>query len=137
MTPKQIELIEKSFQSVKPIADAAGRMFYGRLIELDPSLRPMFRDVNEQARKLMQVIGTAVAMLRRPEELFPIVEDLGRRHVTYGVTDAHYQAGGAALVWTLEQGLGDAFTPEVRDAWVAMYDAITWVMRQGARRAAA
>jgi len=137
MTPKQIESIEKSFLSVKPIAQEAGRMFYERLFKLDPSLRPMFDDVENQARKLMQMIASAVALLRKPDELFPIVEELGRRHVRYGVADSHYQTVGAALIWTLEQGLGDAFTPEVRDAWVAMYDAVTWVMRHGARKAAA
>ena len=137
MTHKQVELIETSFRSIRPIAHEAGAMFYARMLELDPSLRPMFRDVDNQAHKLMQVLGVAVAMLRKPEELFTIVEELGRRHVSYGVTDAHYQIGGAAFIWTLEQGLGDAFTPEVRDAWVALYDAITWVMRHGARRVAA
>src|SRR5215813_72188 len=101
MTSRQVELIEKTFQSIRPIADEAGKMFYNRMLELDPSMRPMFHDLENQGRKLMQVIGAAVGMLRKPDDLFPIVEELGRRHATYGVTDAHYQAGGAALVWTL------------------------------------
>jgi hemoglobin-like flavoprotein len=129
MTPTQIELVEKSFEIVRPIAAQAGTMFYGRLVELNPSLRSLFGDIETQGRKLMQMIGVAVGMLRRPNELLPAVADLGRRHAMYGVRAQHYREGGAALIWTLEQGLGDVFTPDVRDAWIALYDGITWVMQ--------
>ena len=138
MTPRQIELIQESFQHhVRPIAAAAGKLFYGRLLELDPSLRPMFRDIDGQGRKLMQVMGAAVGMLRRPDDFFATVTELGHRHVAYGVRQEHFHTVGAALLWTLERGLGEAFTPEVRDAWVALYDAITWIMCRAAGKAAA
>jgi len=137
MTSRQIELIEQSFQLVKPIAAEAGKMFYARLFQLDPSLRALFSDVDGQSRKLMQMIGVAVGMLRRPNELAPAIAELGRRHAGYGVRDEHFHVVGGALVWTLEQGLGEAFTPEVRDAWVALYDTITSLMQRAASKAAA
>lgn len=96
--------------------------FYGRLFELDPSLRPMFKgDLTEQGRKLMQVITFAVRSLKNLDAIVPAVEALGIRHVAYGVKAEHYDTVGAALLWTLGQGLGDAFTPEVKDAWPAVY----------------
>ena len=132
MTSKQIELVQSSFKTVKGIADDAARMFYDRLFEIDPSLRAMFRgDMEEQGRKLMQMIGVAVASLNRLEQILPAVEDLGRRHARYGVRDEHYSKVGAALLWTLQRGLGEAFTPEVCNAWVAMYEAVTAAMRRG------
>src|SRR5438128_1668487 len=133
MNSKQIELVQSSFKMVQPIADQAARLFYQRLFEIDPSLRPMFRgDMEEQGRKLMQMIGVAVNALRRLDQVLPAVEDLGRRHAAYGVRDEHYETVAAALLWTLATGLGDAFTSEVSDAWVAMYGAVTSAMKRGA-----
>lgn len=130
MTPAQIALIRVSFASVKPIADTAAALFYGRLFDLDPSLRPMFkRDMEEQGRMLMQVIGVAVASLNRLETLVPVLRDLGRRHGDYGVRDEHYHTVAEALLWTLQTGLGDKFTPEVRDAWVAVYGVLAGTMQ--------
>jgi hemoglobin-like flavoprotein len=138
MTPKQIELVQASFALVKPISAAAGRMFYGRLFTIDPTLESLFHgDMEEQSRKLMEMIGTAVAMLRRPDQLAPALEGLGRRHAGYGVQDEHYATVAAALIWTLQEGLGEAFTAEIRDAWVAMYEWITGKMRGAAAAAAA
>jgi len=137
MTPKQIGLVQASFKKVEPIAAEAARLFYQRLFELDPSLRPMFRgDIEEQGRKLMQIIGVAVASLRQLDRIVPAVEDMGRRHAGYGVRDEHYATVASALLWTLEQGLGNAFTGEVRDSWVAMYEVVTSAMKQGAALAA-
>src|SRR5688572_21864832 len=107
MTPQQIERVRQSFALVAPIADIAATLFYRRLFELDPALRPMFPpSLDEQGRKLMQMIGAAVGQLDRPKVLVPVLENLGRRHVGYGVEDRHYDTVGAALLWTLEQGLG-------------------------------
>ena len=86
MTPQQIDLVQKSFAQVQPIADAAADLFYGRLFELDPSLRPMFRgDMKQQGRMLMSVLGIAVNGLRNLETLAPVVRKLGARHTGYGV----------------------------------------------------
>ena len=118
--------------------DTAAALFYGRLFDLDPSLRPMFkRDMEEQGRMLMQVIGVAVASLDRLETLVPVLRDLGRRHGDYGVRDAHYDTVAEALLWTLQTGLGDKFTPEVREAWVTVYGVLAGTMQAGAAAARA
>src|SRR6266700_3741787 len=102
MTPEQISLVRESFAKVSPIAPAAAAMFYERLFALDPSLRTLFKgDINEQGRKLMAMIGTAVANLDRLEAIVPAVRDLGRRHAGYRVEDTHYDTVAAALLWTL------------------------------------
>ena len=131
-----VALVQNSWEQVLPIADDAAQLFYGRLFELDPSLRALFShsDMAEQRKKLMQMITVAVRGLARLNELVPAVEALGRRHVGYGVTDQHYETVGAALLWTLEQGLGEAFTPEVREAWIATYYTLADVMRNAANR---
>ena len=137
MTPRQIQLVRESFRLLKPISDTAGRLFYQRLVRLDPSLQPMFRgNMDEQGRKLMRMIGTLVASLDRMDQLVPVLTDLGRRHAGYGVRDSHYATGGAALFWTLEQGLAEAFTAEVRAAWVALYQIAIRVMLDSSRVAA-
>jgi len=108
MTPDAQRLVRDSFAKIAPNADAAAGMFYDRLFVLDPSLRSLFKDdMAEQGRKLMTVIGTAVANLHRLETIVPTVQDLGRRHIGYGVKPVHYQTVAAALLWTLERGLGD------------------------------
>ena len=133
MTPEQKRLVQESFEQLKPISQAAGRLFYVRLFDLDPSLSSLFKnDLDEQARKLMQMIGMAVKGLDRPQELLPAVEALGRRHVAYGVQDRHYETVGAALLWTLERGLGAAFTPEVREAWRTVYKVLADTMKAAA-----
>src|SRR3978361_1919263 len=114
MTPENQTLVRESFAKVVPIAPQAAALFYDRLFSLDPSLRPLFKgDMNEQGRKLMAMIGTAVANLGQLDRIVPAVQGLGRKHVTYGVRPDHYDTVGAALLWTLGQGLGDAFTPPV------------------------
>lgn len=133
MTPTQIALVQQTFEQVKPIADTAADLFYQRLFQLDPALRPMFRgDMQEQGRKLMQMLSVAVAGLTRLDTLVPAVEALGRRHVGYGVQDAHYATVGAALLWTLGQGLGDDFTPDVEAAWATAYGVLSSVMQNAA-----
>jgi hemoglobin-like flavoprotein len=133
MSPHQIDLVQKSFGEVKPIAAAAADLFYKRLFALDPDLRPMFKgEMTKQGQMLMSMLGAAVAGLRNLEALAPVVRQLGARHVGYGVRAEHYETVGSALLWTLEQGLGDKFTPEVHDAWAAAYNLLSEVMQLGA-----
>jgi len=138
VTAGQKLLVQGSFKDIAGIADDAAVLFYQRLFELDPSLRPMFRgDMTEQRKKLMQMLTAAVKGLDRLEQLVPVVRDLGRRHATYGVSDAHYDTVAEALLWTLEMGLGRGFTPEVREAWVAVYTLLATTMKEAARESLA
>lgn len=138
MTPDQIDLVQQSFQQVKPIANEAAALFYGRLFEIAPEVRPMFKgDVSEQGRKLMATLSVVVNGLKSPETILPAIKALAVKHVAYGVTEAHYAPVGAALLWTLEQGLDDAFTPEVEEAWAAAYGLLSGVMIDAAATASA
>jgi hemoglobin-like flavoprotein len=138
LTPAQKSLVQNSFATIVPIADDAAALFYQRLFELDPSLQGMFRGpMIEQRKKLMQMLTAAVKGLDRLEQLVPVVQDLGRRHVHYGVRDEHYETVGAALLWTLEMGLGSAFTAETREAWTAVYGLLATTMKDAAREAIA
>ena len=133
MTPDEITKVRSSFAKVVPIKDAAAGLFYGRLFELDPSLKPLFKgDIKEQGAKLMAMIATAVAGLDRLDTIVPAVQALGRRHVGYGVRDTHYDTVAAALLWTLEQGLGAAFTPDVKAAWTSAYGVLAGTMKEAA-----
>lgn len=135
MTPAEITLVKDSFRKVVPIADQAAALFYARLFELDPSLRPLFRgDMGEQGRKLMTMLATAVAALERLDAIVPVVRQLGARHADYGVREEHYGTVGAALLWTLEKGLGSDFTPLVRDAWTSVYSLLANTMIDAARQ---
>jgi hemoglobin-like flavoprotein len=138
MTEHQIALVQRSWERVLPIADTAAALFYGRLFELDPALRPMFRgDLAQQGTKLMQMITTVVRSLDRLERVLGAIEALGRRHAGYGVRDEHYVTVGAALLWTLEQGLGDAWDAELADAWATAYGTLAGAMQAAAARSAA
>jgi hemoglobin-like flavoprotein len=135
MTPEQIRLVRETWDKVAPIAGHAAELFYERLFEIDPSTRPLFRatDLAEQRRKLMHVLGVAVQGLEQLDALLPVVQELGRRHSAYGVRDAHYGFVGAALLWTLEQGLGPAWTPQVSAVWTRAYEVLSTTMRDAAR----
>ncbi len=138
MTPADKVLVQQTFPLVVPIADQAAALFYGRLFELDPALRSLFKvDMSEQGGKLMQMIGIAVNELDALDELVPMVEALGRRHASYGVKDRDYDTVGSALLWTLQQGLGAAFTADVKSAWTAVYHLLASTMKAGAKSAAA
>ena len=133
MTPDEVTKVRASFAQVVPIKEAAAGLFYNRLFELDPSLKPLFKgDIKEQGSKLMAMIGTAVAGLDRLESIVPAVQALGRRHAGYGVQAAHYDTVAAALLWTLEQGLGAAFTPDVKAAWTSAYGILAGTMKDAA-----
>ena len=141
LTTKQIQLVQESFALVAPIADTAAGLFYHRLFVLDQRLKTLFRgDMIEQGKKLMSMIGAAVRGLDDVEKLIPVVQALGSRHAGYGVAPKDYDTVGAALLWTLEQGLGAAFTPPVKEAWTAVYGVLAATMlgaSQGGVRAAA
>ena len=137
MNEQQTQLVQDSFEYVKPIAGVAADLFYTRLFELDPSLRPLFSaDLSEQKVKLMSTLAFAVAGLKQPEKTLAVVRQLGQRHVGYGVQATHYQTVGTALLWTLEQGLADKFTPPVAEAWTAAYTLIASTMQEATEAAA-
>ena len=137
MTPEQITLVQESFKQVQPIAAQAADLFYGHPFEIAPQVRPLFpEDLTEQKRKLMAVLGTAVGSLHRISEIVPVVQALGRRHAGYKVTAEHYKPVGEALIWTLEQGLGDAFTPPIKTAWLEAYTMLANVMKEAAEAVA-
>ena len=132
MTNEQIKLVQDSFRQVAPIAETAAQLFYARLFELDPDLELLFKgNLSEQGRKLMQMLALAVNSLDRMEQLLPIVQSLGTRHVSYGVRDKDYDTVGRALLWTLQRGLGEAFTPDVEAAWSNVYAMLASAMQSG------
>jgi hemoglobin-like flavoprotein len=136
MTPKQINLVQNTFEMIVPIANLAASLFYGRLFELEPSLRPMFKgSLEEQGKKLMTTLALAVRGLNQPEKIIPAVQSLGRKHAGYGVQPAHYTVVAEALLWTLAQGLGEKFTPETEEAWTAVYTLLATVMQEAAAEA--
>ena len=135
MNSKQIEVVQTSFAKVVPIADVAADLFYARLFELDPSLRNLFKgDMKRQGAMLMSMLASAVRGLTDANALIPVLTTLGRRHTGYGVKDSHYETVAEALLWTLAQGLGKDFTPEVRESWVAAYTMMADTMKAGGRQ---
>ena len=136
MTPEEKEIVQSTWKMVVPIADTAADLFYDKLFELDPSLKSLFADVDlaAQKKKLLQALATTVSSLDALDALVPVLSELGRRHATYGVIDKHYDTVASALLWTLETGLGDAWTPAARQAWAAAYTIVADTMKSGARR---
>jgi hemoglobin-like flavoprotein len=133
MTPEQVELVQNTWRTVQPIGDTAAELFYGKLFSLDPSVRPLFKnDLRDQGRNLTAMISVAVYALARPEKILLAVRQLGRRHAAYGVQRRHYDVVAAALLWTLEKCLGEAFTPEVNAAWAAVYGFLAEAMQEAA-----
>jgi methyl-accepting chemotaxis protein len=129
MTQQQVQLVQQSWSRVLPIAQDAGLLFYAKLFEAAPGVRPLFKqDITEQANKLVTILGYVVSKLNRLDELLPDVQKLGIRHNAYGTEPAHYEMVGQCLVATLAEGLGDAWTPEVKDAWITAYNTLKNVM---------
>ncbi len=129
MTPEQVKLVQESFAKVVPISDQAAVIFYDRLFEIAPSVKPMFKgDMAAQRGKLMAMLGAVVNGLGNLESILPAASALSIRHVNYGAKAEHYPVVGAALLWTLEKGLGDAWTPEVAAAWTAAYGTLSGYM---------
>lgn len=132
MTPEQKELVKNSWAQVMPIKETAAELFYNRLFDQYPEVKPYFKgDMKEQGKKLMMMINTAVGGLDNLESLIEPVKALGKKHVGYGVTKEDYDKVGASLLWTLEQGLKDSFTPEVKEAWTVTYTTLADVMIEG------
>lgn len=129
MTPDQVELVQKSFSKVAPIAEQAAGLFYGRLFEIAPQTKPLFkRDMKEQGKKLMGTLAVVVGGLTRLETILPAASALAKKHVGYGVKAADYTPVGAALLWTLEKGLGPDWTPELATAWTTAYTTLSGYM---------
>ena len=132
MEAKTISLVQESFEKVKPIAGQAAEIFYTKLFKLDPTIKPLFPDSDDamkiQGNKLMTMLGAAVAGLSNLDALVPVLQNLGKRHVEYKVEASHYDTVGAALLGTLEAGLGDDFTYDVKNAWTEVYGVMSDVM---------
>jgi len=138
MDQKQIDLVQTSFEQVRPIADQASELFYNRLFEIAPHYRYMFKnDLKKQGAMLMSTLGLAVGSLNDIEKILPAVRALGQRHAGYGVTPADYQPVAEALLWTLGQAFGEAFTPELKEAWTAAYTMLAGVMIEASEAAIA
>ena len=134
MTPDQARLIKESWNSVASIADSAVAQFYNRLFEIDPTTRPLFHATTmpEQRRKVIQALSLAVQSADNLAALTPVLQHLGRSHQGYGVSAEQYQSVGAALLWTLERGLGPQWTPAMAAAWTELYGSISAVMLRAA-----
>ena len=129
MTPEQVQLVRRSFAKVAATKETAAALFYRRLFELDPSLRPMFKgDMTAQGANLMAALQGVVASLDQLERILPVIRELGRRHAAYGVQPEHYATVGEALLWTLERGLGEDFTRATQRAWTDAYGRLAWAM---------
>jgi len=129
ITAEQKEQVQETWKLVEPISETAADLFYGKLFEIAPEVKPIFKsDIKEQGKKLMQMIGVAVAGLDNLGELTPAVAALGKRHSGYGVAESHYDSVGEALLWTLDQGLGEKFTDEVKQSWTTVYTTLAGVM---------
>ena len=134
MTPEQVAMVKGTWAQVVPISETAAELFYGRLFEMNPAYKELFKgDMKSQGKKLMTMITTAVGSLDKLEDIVPAVQALGQRHVGYGVKDEDYDAVAAALLWTLGQGLGEAFTPEVEEAWTITYTTLANVMIEASK----
>lgn len=139
MLSSQKKLIQETWAQAVPMADQVATIFYQSLFYIDPSTRPLFRatDMVQQRKKLLQILTVAVSSLDNLGALSKTVEDLGRRHAGYGVTDKHYDSVGVALIWTLEQVLGPAWTPQAAVAWKEVYGLLSTIMRQAQHEVAA
>lgn len=130
MTPDHIALVQQSFSKVAPISEQAASLFYGRLFDIAPEVKPLFAkaDIREQGKKLMGTLAVVVGGLTDLPSILPAASRLAKLHVQYGVKPDHYAPVGAALLWTLEQGLGDAWTPELKEAWTGAYTTLSTYM---------
>lgn len=138
MTPRQIGLIGSSWDKVLPISEKAAELFYGKLFEIDPNLKTLFKgDMTEQGKKLFTMLDVVVKSLGNLEAVIPAAQASGKRHADYGVKDEDYATVAEAFLWTLEQGLGDEFTNEVKEAWVVAYTVLSDTMKAAANEVAA
>jgi nitric oxide dioxygenase len=125
----QVRLVQESFTKVVPISEQAAVLFYDRLFEIAPAVKAMFpADMTEQRKKLMMMLAAVVNGLGNLQSILPAASALAKRHVSYGAKPEHYPVVGGALLWTLEKGLGEAWTPDVADAWTAAYGTLSGYM---------
>lgn len=137
MSPQTVSRVKTSFARTLPVADAVAKAFYGRLFAQHPELRRLFADdMSEQERKLMLTLATVVENLDRLDRVVPVAEELARRHVSYGVVDAHYAMVGDALVWALKSLGGPRFDADTEAAWREAYGTLAQVMIMAPRKAA-
>ena len=135
MTPRQVELVQSSFRQVLLVSDTTAELFYARLFALDPAIAQLFkRSMKEHRREMMYALGAAVAWLKRFESVAPSLEALAQRHTGYGVRPEHYDSVGDALLWSLEQALGESFDEETADSWRALYEKVSGLMKEAAYR---
>jgi hemoglobin-like flavoprotein len=133
LSSPQVELVQRSWRTVQLVGDTAAELFYGKLFSIAPEVRPLFRnDLRDQGRNFTAMMSVAIHWLGKPEKVLLAVRQLGARHAAYGVRDSHYGAVGAALMWMLEETLGESFTPEVEAAWWAAYQLLASTMQEGA-----
>lgn len=133
MTPEQIQLVKDSWARLVPIADKAAELFYCKLFELDPEVKPLFKgNMQEQGQKLMATLNIAVNSIDKLDTLTPVLEQMGKRHVEYGVKNEHYDTVGSALIWTLAQNLQESFTDDVKAAWLETYSLVADTMKTAA-----
>ena len=133
VTPRQIELVQSSFRSVLLVSESTAQLFYARLFAIEPELQQLFTgDMKQQAKLFMHALGAAVAWLNKFNSVVPSLEALAQRHLGYGVKPEHYAAMEEALLWALERALGEAFTDEVRSAWLELYARVAGPMKQAA-----
>ncbi len=136
MNTEQIKLVQNSFEKVRPISETAAELFYKRLFELNPSLKSLFKgEMKTQGIMLMKMLDYAVTGLNEPDKIVPAIKALGKRHVGYGVKEEYYETVGEALLWTLEKGIGEDFTRDVKEAWVEAYKLLSDTMKSAAREA--
>ncbi len=136
MNTEQIKLVQDSFEKVRPISETAAELFYKRLFELNPSLKSLFKgDMKTQGIMLMKMLDYVVTGLDEPDKIVPAIKDLGKRHVGYGVKEEYYETVGKALLWTLEKGIGEDFTQDVKEAWAEAYKLLSDTMKSAAREA--
>jgi len=129
MTPEQVKLVQQSFSKIIPISEQAAVIFYDRLFEIAPQVKSMFpSDMAEQRGKLMATLSAVVNGLGNLSSILPAASALAKRHVAYGARAEHYPVVGAALLWTLEKGLGESWTPDVANAWKEAYGTLSGFM---------
>ncbi len=137
ITPEDIDNVQDSFALIFRAGDQFGTLFYQRLFQVAPEVRPLFKgDMSDQQAKMMQILSMAVLDLNDTKTIIPMIQDLGRRHVDYGVERHHYEIVGTTLLWTLEQALEERFTPEIKTSWAKVYSLLSSVMIEGANQAA-
>ena len=133
MDPRQVTLVQQSFEKAAALGEQVADIFYAELFAIDPALRVMFKgSMPEQKRKLLATLMLVVRSLHAPEKILKALQDLGIKHLDYGVQREHYTLVGNALLRTLKRGLGEQFTPDVREAWVEAFRTLASIMKEAA-----